>query len=356
MTEKDPLSFSLSNIEAVLWTITQRCNLRCSYCDIVNRNGPPVFEPQLSDIDFAFNSLKQLSNLSTLIITGGEALVSPNVEYVLKTAREMGLKRYLITNGVHHKNFDVIVQEKPTILMTIDSLDEEYNAKTRGKGMLGRSISNAKKYIDAGIYLVGLMVVTKHNISTVVETIEGLRKIGFKEIGIQQLHCSTRNSVETFKSLNPTVLEYENLSLEIIKYQSNHSDILIDTGEICFFQSRREAYTRKCDPKELYKPQRVFMCGAGYEVFAIKVNGDVVPCNAMLDHICGNIYRDSIQNILVKSKNILQMRHLRETRVDQIDGCMNCDFNPICDGGCRADAYNLTGEWFSPHPNCPELV
>ena len=97
------------------------------------------------------------------------------------------------------------------------------------------------------------------------------------------------------------------------------------------------------------------MCGAGFDFFAIKYNGDVIPCNALLEHVCGNIYEDSIEEIFIESKVMTKLRNLRSSRVDDIPGCNDCKLNPICDGGCRADCYNLTGSWNSPHPNCPVL-
>lgn len=49
-------------------------------------------------------------------------------------------------------------------------------------------------------------------------------------------------------------------------------------------------------------------------------------------------------------------RQIADHRVDVVSGCSTCHLNQLYDGGCRADALNLTGEIAPHHPLCPVKI
>jgi len=126
----------------------------------------------------------------------------------------------------------------------------------------------------------------------------------------------------------------------------------LDYNEICFFPMRAAASAEKCESGLIYKPQRLFMCGAAYNFFAIKTNGDVIPCNALRTCVLGNLFEEKLANILQSSDESKNIRKLRSLRVNSIVGCRDCLYSPMCDGGCRADVLHLTGNVLGKHPYC----
>src|SRR5215831_6243692 len=74
---------------------TRRCNLACGYCNEYDDFSPPIAtEVMLRRIDL-------LAGLRTAIVTisGGEPLMHPEIEQIIKRIRHHGMIAGMITNG-----------------------------------------------------------------------------------------------------------------------------------------------------------------------------------------------------------------------------------------------------------------
>ena len=74
---------------------TRRCNLACTYCNEFDRISDPV------PLDEMRARIDKLADLGTTIITlsGGEPLLHPNVDEIIRHIRSRGAVATLITNG-----------------------------------------------------------------------------------------------------------------------------------------------------------------------------------------------------------------------------------------------------------------
>jgi len=75
---------------------TRRCNLSCTYCNEYDRVSDPVaIEEMLRRVD-------QLANLGTTMVhlSGGEPLLHPQVETIIRRIRSQGMIAGLLTNGL----------------------------------------------------------------------------------------------------------------------------------------------------------------------------------------------------------------------------------------------------------------
>jgi MoaA/NifB/PqqE/SkfB family radical SAM enzyme len=74
---------------------TRRCNLSCTYCNEFDRHSDPVALDELR------RRIDRLADFGTTIITlsGGEPLLHPNVDAIVRYIRELGAIATLITNG-----------------------------------------------------------------------------------------------------------------------------------------------------------------------------------------------------------------------------------------------------------------
>ena len=75
---------------------TRRCNLDCAYCNEYDKVSEPVPLEQM------FRRIDKLGELGTTIITlsGGEPMLHPQLEEIVKRIRERGAIATLITNGL----------------------------------------------------------------------------------------------------------------------------------------------------------------------------------------------------------------------------------------------------------------
>src|SRR5688572_8368999 len=74
---------------------TRRCNLSCTYCNEYDDFSPPVPTAEM------IRRIDRLAFLKTSIITisGGEPLIHPEIEMIIKRIRYHGMLAGMITNG-----------------------------------------------------------------------------------------------------------------------------------------------------------------------------------------------------------------------------------------------------------------
>jgi MoaA/NifB/PqqE/SkfB family radical SAM enzyme len=75
--------------------VTRRCNLACAYCNEFDNVSSPI------PLEAAFRRVDRLAALGTTIITlsGGEPLLHPGLEEIVRRIRRHGILAGLITNG-----------------------------------------------------------------------------------------------------------------------------------------------------------------------------------------------------------------------------------------------------------------
>lgn len=346
--------FDLSKIEDVLWSLTDACNLKCVYCSVEAGGEAPCSEMPPAGIGRIFAELQTLPNLQSLILSGGEAVLSRHFPEVVERASQLCPNVFVITNGVRvgPAAWRALRMHRPTVMISIDALDERVNALTRGARTLEKSLATLGAVQAMGLTVVVISVVTRANIESIPEGLAQLYEMGVRKVLLQQLHCEGRAGAELYRTLSPPPRLIDELHARIMEFGATHTDAAVDSNEICFFPMRETAYRSKCLAGLAYKPQRLFMCGAAFNFFAIKTNGDVVPCNALRSCVLGNIWRERLGDILVHSDEARNVRRLRTLRTDSIPGCRDCEYSPMCDGGCRADVLHLTGDILAKHPYC----
>src|SRR3989449_5708811 len=74
---------------------TRRCNLACGYCNEYDDFSPPI------PTDEMMRRIDRLAYLKTAIVTisGGEPLMHPEIEVIIKRIRHHGMIAGMITNG-----------------------------------------------------------------------------------------------------------------------------------------------------------------------------------------------------------------------------------------------------------------
>ncbi len=75
--------------------VTRRCNLSCSYCNEYDKVSEPV---SLEEMKQRIEALARLKT-SVITITGGEPLLHPKIDKIIKLIRSHGMVVTLITNG-----------------------------------------------------------------------------------------------------------------------------------------------------------------------------------------------------------------------------------------------------------------
>jgi MoaA/NifB/PqqE/SkfB family radical SAM enzyme len=144
------------------YAITNRCNLRCSYC-----NYPFLSREELSleEIQVLFTKLKEMK-IVRLGIVGGEPLLRKDIGKVIEIGRALGFYLTMNTNLLLYEKRE---RDLEGVRLFFTSLDgrKEIHEKNRGKGSFDGVITAISRIRSRGIPVIPICVVTLSNLNEV---------------------------------------------------------------------------------------------------------------------------------------------------------------------------------------------
>ncbi len=104
------------------------CNLRCLHCYGPLKKEKPLPLEKLLTLISKFQELK----LSWVVITGGEPLIVPNIDIVMRTLKQTGVKIALSTNSTFFRRFQTLIEECVSSLnIPLDGSTPQIHAASR---------------------------------------------------------------------------------------------------------------------------------------------------------------------------------------------------------------------------------
>lgn len=306
--------------QSVSITLTNSCNLRCSYCyGNFAPEGRSSFT--LNEIEDTFKKLKEQGVLF-VELSGGEPLIVTEIENIILKTFDYFLRTSILTNGALFTDSIIklleINKDRVYIQVSIDGCTEETNYKVRGtKNTWERTLSNIKKLIAHNIQFRIAYVITNENKHELLQTCKLMMEIGVKDMAISiadgigrgadlrnpdNLSLSNRDSIYN-KELDSLLIEADKKYKSILlnsKLKAKYSEMEVDA----------------------------YNCGAGWKLIVLEPNGDICACQ-MLGSISkiGNINDSKMENIFQNPiANFFQT--FRKSKTD--NACIGCAYHNYC--------------------------
>jgi len=254
-----------SNINAVEFLITQRCNYKCEYCGGVFSHKGKNAENKTID-----NFIKLLSDLrgqSVIKLIGGEPLLHPRFmeisHFIMRCKHEL----HIGTNfSLPNKTFENLVDR-----------------------------AERDKQI---VLIVSMHLSQIKSVDNFIEKIISLKEYGKNKIDIQVSSVATEENFDTLKSIYEKLSSY-NITMVIQRLKVS--------GGFYKYTEETEKYLQEYFPNRLgEKIEKInpfgLLCSAGYSFVKIDLNGDVFRCYNFQNKLysLGNINKDfvSLKNIM----------------------------------------------------------
>lgn len=173
-TNGQPRPFSAS------FAITNKCNLKCIYCDLPNIKTP---ELSLNEIDTLFQILKEMG-VKRLGIFGGEPMVRKDLVEVLDLAKKHGFFISLNSNLLLYERYKNKLKNVDYFFTSIDGTPEKHQ-KNRGKQKTEIITDAIVDIANRGKKLTIICVITDSDKETVDYVID-LAKITGTDVHFQQ--------------------------------------------------------------------------------------------------------------------------------------------------------------------------
>ena len=342
-------------LHLVAWELTRNCNLFCAHCR--GSAAPGSYADELTT-DECFRLVDQILEVGRpiIILTGGEPLIRPDVLEIARYAADKGLRVVMGTNGT------LITEEIASQLKDVPvsrlgiSLDfpaAELQDNFRGQdGAFAAAIKGIANARRAGIEIQINSTITKLN----VDYLEELLSLAL-EAGAVAFHPFMLVPTGRGKGLESVELSPERYE------QTLHwiYDRQIELGDKMFFKPTDAPHYMRVVKQRQKQDQQAGMtvaaghnpantitrgCLAGTGFCFVSSQGKVKGCG-YLDVEAGDIRKESFSQVWANSPLFCQLRNLSRLK----GKCGICEYKRIC-GGCRARAYEATGDYLEAEPYC----
>jgi len=246
---KIPLSIS--------WTLTNRCNKKCFYCNLPNINSRELTTKQI------FSIIDELVKLGTQRIgfTGGEPLLREDIKEIIDYTHSKGIFTGMVSNGsLVRKNISKI-KNLDLLQLSLDG-SEEINDRQRYRGSY-KDVISAIKVTSGKIPKIWLTcILTKNNLNS-VDFILSLAEERDLRVFFQPV-VDYKNCGMEVKTLFPDKGKYKEVVKRLIKLKRTNRHVGNSMVGLRYLYNW-----------PIYKKLN---CYAGKLFAHIYPNGDVYPC------------------------------------------------------------------------------
>lgn len=323
---------------AVLAEVTHRCPLQCPYCSNpldLQRAGDELSRAEWLRV------IDELAAIGVLQLhfSGGEPLIRKDLVDLVRHAGKAGLYTNLITSGVLLDAAKVAaLAEAGLNHVQISLQDTEDGLADRISGLAGahaKKLAAARLVREAGLPLTVNAVMHRQNLQHLPEMIDLAVELGAGRLEVAHVQYYGW-ALKNRAALIPTLAQLEQATKVVEKAIRRLRGILVIDYVIPDYYAKRP---KKC------------MGGWARQFFNISPSGRILPCHAA-ESITGLVF-DSVRDHSV-AWIWRESEALRKYRGSgwMIDPCRSCEYREIDWGGCRCQAFALTGAAENADPAC----
>ncbi len=342
-------------LRLVAWELTRSCNLFCAHCR--GSASDARYSGELSTEE-CFRVIDQIREVGKpiLILTGGEPLVRQDVFTIGKYAASQGLRVVMGSNGtlitgeMAAKLKDIPLSR---IAISLDFPVAKLQDDFRGQaGAFEAAVAGIANALQAGIEIQINSTITRLNVDYLDELLALAIKLG--AVAFHPFMLVPTGRGKGLESVELLPEEYEKTLNWIYDKQLELGDRIFfkptDVPHYMRVMKQRQKESREVKPetsdghRSMHAITRGCLAGTGFSF--ISYQGDVKGCG-YLDVVAGNVKQESFSRIWSDSPLFCELRDLSNIK----GKCGVCEYKKIC-GGCRARAYEATGDYLAAEPYC----
>ena len=325
-------------VSNLTFNITNRCNLRCSWC--YNPHGVDRETPISDLVRWLARGGDALDDQGAFIILGGEPFLdTARLLETVEGVREVIRGDILVsTNGTQECKAvaAALARLNVTVQISLDSPIARRHDAVRGAGVFRRATANAKRLAEAGVPTVLSMVMTRGSEDDLEAYFDLAIELGVGEvrfIPLRRIGAGTDqpDAVPDLRGCFRRMVEIVRRRPELARLLRRDYFSILMTA--CRFSRLRGD------------------CGIASRCLFVDATGDVFPCpnHRGSEYRCGDVWTLPLERVfdspvLERVRARYQLANMRE--------CRQCALRYWCAGDCRAEALSVAGDANAPSPYC----
>jgi AdoMet-dependent heme synthase len=341
---------SEAELRLVAWELTRNCNLNCIHCRAAADKGPHAGE---LDTDACLRVLDDIREVGrpVIILTGGEPLMRPDIFDIARYGNDKGLRMVMAPNGtlITEENAkEMVASGIQRISVSLDGATAETHDRFRQvEGAFAGALQGVEWVKKAGLEFQVNTTITQQNFGELPRIQELAVELGAVAHHIFLLVPTGRGkyildgeiSAQQYEeTLNWFYDQRDKVPLQLKATCAPHYYRILrerarqEGKRVTFKTHGLDAVTRGC------------LGGTGF-CFISNV-GVVQPCG-YLNVEAGNVTKTPFFDIWRHSEVFNNLRDFKKLK----GKCGRCEYKRVC-GGCRARAYEATGDYLAEEPLC----
>ncbi len=300
----------MANLKEVIFSITNRCNLRCRMCDIPYGKIEELATEQWKDV------IKDASRLGaqTIVFSGGEPLLREDIFELITFSRANNLNACVTSNG--HLIDERVAQNLSASGVNVVNISVEGNKEThdylRGLGSFDkaiRALENLKKYkIESTV----ASTVSRYNYKDLLYVLGIAKDYGATTVRLQPFNTIFLKDHKRKSEFLIDKRDIQKVADAIKSFISASGEYKISINPVGYLLKIPEYLSGKN-----FYPNN---CGALWYSCPINPNGDLFPCwiEGANNKLIGNVKIDGLYELWLSDKRIKMVSSI----IDK--GCKGC--------------------------------
>jgi radical SAM protein with 4Fe4S-binding SPASM domain len=323
---------------AVLWNLTNACNLHCSHC-VVKSGTKSSKELTLIECLRLIDEMAAFG-VQELILSGGEPLIHPHFLEITEYAAKKRLSLHVATNAtlITEKLAERLAAIGVNAQVSLDGASPETHDVFRQQpGSWQRTVIGIRKLVSAKVPVMVASVVTKINIRQIPDLYKLAKDLGAHTYRILPFVPFGRGGAHYELEVSPHEMK------EVTAYLSTQSKKGLPVAPMEF------ECTFSAPPLGKVDPQTRIGCDGSVAYCTISSCGDVLPCSFFEGVKAENVRDHSFSWIWRNSHFLNYFRSLRTTDIH--GACRTCPWLSTCRGSCIATNF-AHGDIFQSNCHC----
>jgi len=345
---KTPRSVDLS--------ITNRCNLRCTYCSHFTGAGDVGQDlPKEEWLQF-FEELNRCAVMN-VTICGGEPFFRKDLPEFVEGIVRNRMRFNILSNGT------LITDEMAAFLastgrcdgvqISIDGSVATTHDACRGEGNFLKAMRGIRSLQNHNVPVPVRVTIHKEN----VRDLENVARLLLEEIGLPSFSTNAAFYMglcrQNAEQVQLTVEERSKAMETLLKLRKKYNGRINATAGPLNEASNwlRMEKARREEKETISECGYLSGCNGPVNTLAVRADGVMVPCSQMSHIELGRINRDNLREVWQEHPEFKRLRERHNIPLKDFEFCQECEYINYCTGNCPALAYTILGKEDHPSPD-----